>query len=161
MDNITFRPLASADESFLWEMLYLALFVPEGSPPLPRDSIHSPELRRYVQGWGKPNDEGFLAQDGNVPVGAVWIRLLTAKNRGYGYVDDQTPELSIAVLPEYRGMGIGEGLMLRLFSSLKSHYAAVCLSVSVENPASRLYLNMGFYVAGDDGSSLKMIKQLH
>lgn len=161
MDDIIFKPLTRADESFLWEMLYLALFVPAGHAPLPPESIHSPELRRYVQDWGKPADEGFLALDGEKPVGAVWIRLMTGENRGYGYVDDQIPELSMAVLPEYRGKGIGKDLMLRLFSSLKTRYAAVCLSVSVENPASRLYRRMGFRVFENDGSSLKMIRWLN
>ena len=107
--------MTQADEPFLWDMLYLALYVPEGNPPLPREVIHSPELSRYVEGWGQPEDEGFLALDGEKPVGAVWLRLLTGDNHGYGYVDDLTPELSIAILPEYRGRGIGKALLFHAF----------------------------------------------
>jgi GNAT superfamily N-acetyltransferase len=92
------RLLALEDKLFLWEMLYQALHVPEGQPALPREVIHLPELARYVQGWGQP-------------VAAVWLRLLMSENKGYGYVGDDTPELSIAVLPEYRGQGIGTELL--------------------------------------------------
>jgi ribosomal protein S18 acetylase RimI-like enzyme len=157
---IEFRPLTRDDEPFLWEMLYQALYVPKGNPPLPREVIHTPELSRYVEGWGQPGDEGFLALVDGIPVGAVWIRLLIGDNRGYGYVDDQTPELSIAILPEYRGMGIGESLMLRLFESVKDRHVSICLSVSADNPARRLYERLGFIEVGDESQSLKMVKRL-
>jgi ribosomal protein S18 acetylase RimI-like enzyme len=155
---IEIRLLIREDEAFLWDMLYLALYVPEGNPPLPREVIHSPELSPYVHNWGEPTDEGFLALVNGKPVGAVWIRLLTGSNRGYGYVDDHTPELSIAVLPEYRGKGIGEMLMRCLFSSMEACYSAICLSVSAENPALRLYQRLGFVEVGNDSSSLKMVR---
>jgi hypothetical protein len=43
------RPLAQADEPFLWEMLYHALFVPPGMAPFPRELIYQPAIRRYVE----------------------------------------------------------------------------------------------------------------
>ena len=147
-----FRDLTKADEVFLWEALYLALYVPEGQPPLPREIVQEPEIRHYVAGWGRPGDMGVIALDGARPVGAAWLRLLTGEDRGFGYVDDETPELSIAVLPEYRGQGIGTALLERLLELAAPCHPAVCLSVSAGNPARRLYERMGFRLVRDVGT---------
>jgi hypothetical protein len=45
------RPLIPSDESFLWEMLYQALFVPPGTEALPKGIIYQPELAKYVRDW--------------------------------------------------------------------------------------------------------------
>lgn len=101
------RELTSADEPFLWEMLYQALFVPPGSELFPPEIIRQPEISRYVDGWGQPGDSGFIAidEDSQQPIGAAWVRLMTGDNKGYGYIDDETPELTIAVTSEFRGNG--------------------------------------------------------
>jgi ribosomal protein S18 acetylase RimI-like enzyme len=155
---IEISPLTQADEPFLWEMLYQALYVPEGQPPLPREILQKPEISRYVRGWGKPEDLGFAALDEGKKIGAVWLRLLKGNNRGYGYVDEFTPELSIAILPEYRGMGIGSKLMAHLIENLPSIYTAICLSVSSLNPAKRLYQQLGFEVVQKKDESFIMVK---
>ncbi|NLF51842.1 MAG: GNAT family N-acetyltransferase [Leptolinea sp.] len=158
--NIQIRPLSKNDEPFLREMLYHAIFVPEGAQPPPRDVIRNPELSRYVNDWGQPGDDGYVAVIRDKPVGAVWIRLLTGNDKGYGYVDDETPELSIAILPEYRGQGIGNALITYLFTEIYERHPAVCLSVSEENPACRLYRRLGFEEIQNDGTSVKMIRKL-
>lgn len=158
--KIQIKPLSKIDEPFLREMLYQAIFVPEGSQPPPRDVIQNPELSRYVNNWGQPGDGGFMALMGDEPVGAVWIRLLTGENKGYGYVDEETPELSIAILPEYRGQGIGKALMAHLFNEMNGRHPAICLSVTEENPAFRLYRRLGFIEIQNDGASVKMVKKL-
>lgn len=155
--DIHYRRLTPADEPFLWDMLYLAVYVPEGSPLPPREIIKAPDLARYVEGWGGPGDEGFLALDGDKPVGAVWIRLLTGENKGYGYLDDETPELSIALLPEYRGQGIGRELMIQMLTFALPLYKGVCLSVSRDNPAVQLYESCGFKTVVDDPTTLIMV----
>ena len=129
------RALCAADEWFLWEMLYLALYVPPGQPPFPREILQRPEICRYVEGWGCPFDLGYLALDHGRPIGAAWLRLLRGELRGYGYLDETTPELSIAILPAYRGQGIGARLMTRLLKTAHRRYRAVCLSVLAKNPA--------------------------
>jgi hypothetical protein len=48
--GISIRPLTSADQPLLWDMLYHALFVPAGAAPLPREIVQRPEIARYVAG---------------------------------------------------------------------------------------------------------------
>jgi ribosomal protein S18 acetylase RimI-like enzyme len=155
---IEIQPLTPADEAFLWEMLYQALYVPEGQLPLPREILHRPEISRYVQDWGQPSDLGFAALADGKKIGAVWIRLFQRDHRGYGYVNDATPELSIAIFPDYRGMGIGSHLVAHLIENLPSIYTAISLSVSSLNPAKRLYQQLGFEVIEKKDNSLIMVK---
>lgn len=156
MNNII-RPLTSTDEPFLWEMLYHAIDVPEGKNAPAREVVHTPELARYVQGWGREGDCGFLSSivTTSQSVGAVWLRQLTFSESGYGYIDDTTPELSIAVLPEYRGFGIGTQLLSHLFASTCGRLP-VSLSVSVGNKAIKLYEAFGFEVVSKSAESLTM-----
>lgn len=155
------RRLRPSDQPLLWEMLYQSLHAPEGSPPFPRDVVERPEVARYVSGWGRAGDMGFVAVDvGGEPIGAAWLRLLRGDERGYGYVDDETPELGMAVLPGHRGRGVGSELLGRLLESAGAVYRAVCLSVSADNPAVRLYVRAGFEPAPGRGGSLTMVKRL-
>lgn len=160
--RLLIRPLKRADEPFLWEMLYHALYVPEGHEPFPRGIVNDPEIAGYVLGWGRANDLGFAAVDETTQkaVGAVWIRLFTTENQGYGYVDDDTPELSIAILPDYRKQGLGTRLLNHMIAEAAKQHSGLSLSVSSDNPAKRLYQRLGFEIIAQDGSSLTMMKRL-
>lgn len=105
---------------------------------------------------------GFVAVDADSgePIGAAWLRLLTGDERGYGYVDDETPELGMAVMPVYRGRGVGSELLGRLLKSAGEAYRAVSLSVSADNPAVRLYERAEFERVGECGASLTMVRRL-
>lgn len=160
--GVAIRPLTPSDQPLLWDVLYLALYVPDGEAPLSRAVVQRPELARYVAGWGRAGDLGFAALDtaAGESIGAAWIRLLSGDNRGYGYVDDATPELSIAVEPAWRGRGIGAALLSRLLHAAQPRYRAISLSVAVDNPAVRLYSRLGFTVVRVEGESLTMLKRL-
>src|SRR5512133_2100171 len=131
--SFTIRPLTPQDEPFLWEMLYAAIYVPEGQAPPPRSILQSPELAHYVRQWGqKPGDLGVLAalNASNQPVGAAWLRTFSRLDPGYGFVDEQTPELSVALLPAYRGQGLGSTMLKVLLEGAAQIFTAVSLSVS-------------------------------
>ena len=89
-------------------------------------------------------------------IGAAWLRLLSGDQRGYGYVDDATPELTIAVVPECRGKGVGTRLLSHLLATAESCYSSLSLSVLTDNPALRLYERLGFETVGTCGRSLVM-----
>jgi ribosomal protein S18 acetylase RimI-like enzyme len=155
-------PLFPELEPFLREMLYHSLSVPPGGTPFDRDVVTRPEIAKYVEGWGRAGDRGLIAihPDSNEAVGAVWVRLFQSGDKGYGYVDDRTPELGIAVLPEQRRLGVGSALLSRVLEIAGTVYGAVSLSVSMENPARRLYERFGFQPVNTCGNSITMLKHL-
>ena len=161
-NSVKIRQLTQADEPFLWEMLYEALHVPDGHEPFPKEIVTEPEIARYVLDWGKANDLGFAAVDDitQQPVGAVWIRSFKSESQGYGYVDDDTPELSIAVLPDYRNQGLGTVLLSHMIAEGAKRYSGLSLSVSSDNPAKGLYERLGFEIIEQNGTSLTMMKRL-
>lgn len=148
MPEIQLIPLTPSDEPFLWEMLYLALYVPEGKSPFPREILNDPDIACYVQGWGRAGDWGLLALDGEKPVGAIWLRLWSGDERGYGYVSPLIPELSLALLPEYRNLGLGTRMLKMVISMAHNRYPDLSLSVVESSPAHRLYERLGFRKVG-------------
>jgi ribosomal protein S18 acetylase RimI-like enzyme len=156
--DIIFRQATLDDEPFLWEMLFLALYAPKGQPPFTREILKEPDIACYAQGWGRDDDRGIIAMDGDKAVGAAWLRFWKAEPRGYGYVDDNIPEISIALLPDYRNKGTGARMIQFMLDTVKDEVPGVSLSVMAENPAARLYQRLGFEVV-KPGESLTMLKR--
>jgi ribosomal protein S18 acetylase RimI-like enzyme len=138
ISNCQIRALTNTDESILLPMLMHAAH--ESSIQNVRSN---PDLFRYIKDWGRSGDLGFVAVD-NIPIGAAWLRLFSSEDRGFGYVDDRTPELAFAVLPEYRAQGIGTKLLTQIIAVAGDLYPAISLSVRANNPAISLYQRLGF-----------------
>ena len=155
-----FRIADPTDERVLRQMLYVAVFVPPGATPPPRSIVMQSQLSRYVSDWGRPGDDGVIAvaAEGEA-IGAAWLRLWSEEDRGYGFVDPHTPELSVAVGEEFRGRGIGTQLLQRLLERADHTHERVSLSVSTENPAIRLYARLGFTAVSKEGSSMTMVRK--
>lgn len=146
--NAMIRLLEPADEPFLWHMLYYAARMQEDGATSPEAAKTNRDLSKYVEGWGRPTDMGVLALHPiqRHPIGAAWLRLLIGKQKTMSYIDDQTPELAIALLPDYTGQGLGTQLLTHLIPAAREAYPAIVLSVRVSNPARHLYERMGFVV---------------
>lgn len=145
------------DVALLRAMLHEALFVPPGAPPFPADIVDTPELSRYIAGFGShPTDRGWCAEafTGEL-LGAAWARQLSGGNAGYGYVDDDTPELTVAVAVAHRGQGLGTGLLTALLDEI----GRCSLSCDARNPAIRLYERLGFVTVRTDGDSVVMVRR--
>lgn len=157
------------DEAFLWQMLYEAAHMEAADESL-EEAKRNPALSCYVENWGLPNDIGFLAinPDSQQPIAAVWMRLFQKDSPGYGYIDDQIPELAMATAPEFRGMGAGTQLMQALIEFVNGKYPAIGLNVRADNESAlTLYRKFGFQpVLGSEminragGRSFNMILKL-
>ncbi len=160
--DFNIRSAEKHDIPVLWEMLYQSMFVPEGHKPFPRSILDKPFISKYVEGWGdRSGDMGSIAEKDNEPIGAIWLRLFDEANKGFGYVDDTTPEIGIAVIEEFRGKGIGSALMRELEAQAKDYgYQKLCLSVDVRNPARRLYERFGYVHVGWCDTSWTVEKKL-
>jgi ribosomal protein S18 acetylase RimI-like enzyme len=123
--------------------------------PLPLDH---PVLAPYRDGWGAAGDLGVVAEEDGAVVGAAYCRLV----RGYGFVDERTPEVTIGVEPEHRGRGVGGRLLAALAERARTEgFERLSLSVEPANPALRLYERVGYRAVGmDDGGSVVMLLEL-
>lgn len=162
MTKFNIRHAISEDINFLWEMLYQAIYVPEGQTPPSKDIINEPHIKQILECWGRRGDLALIAMDiSNQPVGAVWIRLFDDDNKTFGYVDQETPILGIALQPHVRGKGIGTLLMEEILKEAKRlGIKKMSLSVDPHNPALRLYERFGFKKIGVDGTSWDMLTEL-
>ena len=133
------RRAGQQDVRFLRDMLHHAFYWREAS------SAEEEPTYRYVYNWGRAGDAGVIALDEGFPVGAAWYRLFKQSAPGYGFVDEETPELSIAVVPSQRGHGFGGELMDALLARARAEgYRAISLSVASDSPAVHLYERYGF-----------------
>jgi ribosomal protein S18 acetylase RimI-like enzyme len=148
------RRAGTQDIPFLRDMLRHAYYARWGSEA-------DVPLERYVAGWGRPGDHALVAIEEFQPVGAAWYRLFDEDEPGYGFVDAQTPELTIAVVPSRRGRGLGEQLLAALLEQARSEgHDRISLSVEPDNPALRLYEHHGFAKVGERAGALVMRAQL-
>jgi GNAT superfamily N-acetyltransferase len=156
------RPVTAADVEFLKKMLYQAARWNPDWPHKPiEDVIGDPILRRYHEGWGREGDSGVIAEIEGEPVGAAWYRLFTEAEPGFGFVDEKTPELSIAVVPLHRRKGIG-GTLLRaaMVQAREEGHQTLSLSVAVHNRSRMLYQRVGFEKVGQHEDSWTMLANL-
>lgn len=155
------RPIQEKEFGFLCNMLYNAIFVPPGKEKLPENIIELPEISKYIKAFGRKDDLCFVAEVNGVLVGAVWTRHFSEKNKSYGFVDSDTPELSMAVLEKFRKKGIGTLLLKTMIVSLTDHgYKQVSLSVDKLNYAYNLYRKFGFRDLKTVDESITMILNL-
>jgi len=136
--NYQVRPLTVNDEHIVWQMLMYA-----AREPSIEVVQKQPLLSRYAIDWGRMGDMGSVALVRECSIGAAWLRLWF-EDKGFGYIDASIPELAMAVVPEYRGKGIGTKLLLQVLELANSVYPAVSLNVRANNPAINLYQRVGF-----------------
>ena len=159
---IELRPATGADIEHLKRALFEAVsWNPERELPPYEFVIAHPELARYHEGWGRRGDLAVVAESNGDVVGASLCRLFTAEDHGQGYVDDDTPELAVAVWEARRGQGIGTLLMDALEEAARAAgFAQLSLSVDADNPARRLYARLGYAELTVEDGDVRMLKEL-
>ncbi len=156
------RPINENEYYILEDMLYEAIYQPDENNLIPRDVIKLPEVHSYINNFGNKKDDYCLVADydGKI-IGAVWVRILSDDIKGYGNIDDETPEFAISLYKQYRNHGIGTKLMSVMIEYLRNNgYKQTSLNVKKENYAVRLYKKMGFEVIGEDSEDYLMLLRL-
>ena len=146
------RPVQQPDLRFLRDMLRHAYhWRLAQDPELP--------VYRYVQNWGRRGDAGVVAFEGRNVYGAAWFRLFDAAEPGFGFVDAQTPELTIAVVPSRRGRGTGVELLEALLERAREDGFAQ-VSLSAEKGQTAFYEHHGFEAVREDDSTVTMLARV-
>jgi ribosomal protein S18 acetylase RimI-like enzyme len=158
----TIREGTSLDLPFLEEMLYEAFFWNSevDRPPLV-EARGRPEFLESLADWGRAGDVVLVAGHTGVAVGAAWFRLWTPEVHSYGFVDEKTPELGLAVVEGFRAHGVGRSLLRAAVDiAIRRAYPGLSLSVDPANLARRLYESEGFCKVGEVGTSWTMWRKL-
>ncbi len=157
------RPAEQGDGAFLGDMVVEAANWHNGRPRPKFEILEDSEHARYVWGWRRPGDEGFLAvsPEGD-PVGAAWYRMFPREEPGFGYIGTGVPELIIGVRPIWRAHGVGRTLLQRLCEHAAGRgHGRLSLSVGRGNFAQTLYRSEGFATVRRGIGRDTMVKVLH
>jgi Acetyltransferases len=148
---LTLRPVTAADEQFLFEVYA---------------STRAEELAAW--GWNAAQQEQFLrlqfmAQKGGYsaqyPGADNAIIVLDGKDIGRLYFirsEKHIVLIDFALLPEYRGRGLGGELLKRVLDEVTRDKKTCRLQVLKTNRAMRLYKRLGFLKTGESGMYFEM-----
>ncbi|MFT4073464.1 MAG: hypothetical protein QM654_16255 [Dysgonamonadaceae bacterium] len=102
-ENLIIRRILPSEYGLPESMMYEAIFQPDPAHPYPKEVIYHPQVQVYWDNWGAGKDDCCLVAivDGT-RVGAVWIRTFPGGEKGCGYIDEETPEIAIALFETYR-----------------------------------------------------------
>lgn len=145
--GVSFRPIRpKRDLEFLsrvykstrLEELALSGWTPEEIDAFLQSQFET-QHKYYIQSW--PDAEYLVILLGKLRIG----RLYKEERQ------DEIRVIDIAILPMYRGRGIGTRIMLDIAKEAASRRKAVRIHVEKTNPARRLYQRLGFRrVGGSD-----------
>ncbi|MBT2473665.1 GNAT family N-acetyltransferase [Microbacterium sp. ISL-103] len=161
-DAYSIRPAVQADGSFLGDMVVEAANWRAGGARPRHEILTAAEHRRYVSGWMRPADAGYVAVDSEgQPIGAAWYRMLSQADPGFGFVGTAVPELIIGVQPIWRAHGVGRALLRRLVVSAREQgHSRLSLSVENDNFARTLYRSEGFVVVDAGPTRVTMVHRM-
>lgn len=144
--TVTFRPVEEKDLGFLSKVYA---------------STRYEELQ--ATGWSQQQVDEFLsmqfeAQDTfykqQFPDAQYQIVQYGSEDAGRLYLDfreDEVRIVDIALLPEYRGKGLGTKLLNSIIDDAAEKQLSVGIHVEKNNPALNLYLRLGFEKIDDKG----------
>lgn len=144
--DITFRPITDRDEPLLRriyastradEMATVPWTEPEKVAFL---NVQFEAQHKYYQEVFS-NAEFSILEKGGEPIGRLYIDRRADEHR----------LIDIALLPEFRGKGLGSELMGRVLDEAREAAKMVRIHVEQNNPAMRLYLRLGFEKIEDQG----------
>lgn len=144
----TIREMKQSEYHLLNDFLYEAIFQRDETNLLPRAIIEKPELQVYIKNFGQEKDDYCLcAEVDKKIVGAVWVRNI----KGYGSIDDDTPEFAISLYKDFRRYGIGTAMMKEMLGYLKkAGCTKTSLAVQKDNYALKMYVSVGFQIIDEN-----------
>lgn len=149
--GVTLRPVTPEDENFLLEVYA---------------STRADEMKLVP--WDEAQREAFLRMQcqaqlnhyrQNYPDARHDIILLDERPVGRLYIDmaeEAISILDIAILPQYRGAGIGTPLIKEVMEEGARVNKPVLIYVDTNSPALPLFQRLGFFVVQDDGINTLM-----
>jgi len=104
-------------------------------------------------------DLGLYALIDNSIVGAIWSRKLNAEHNAAAFIDENTPVLSMVILPEFRGKGIGSAMMSQFLLEAGEVYEQLSILVKEEEKTVKFFEKFDF-VTTPNNANKTMLKKL-
>lgn len=159
-EKILYREANMNDVSFMKEML-IECCIASGVTSISVDNLcEYPDTEINIEGWDFETEPGMIAEtESGKPVGAIWLRNLPELGHS---VNEYLPEITIAISLPYRGKGIAENLMNRLYEKCSEKgITRISLGVHSKNfPAINLYKKQGWIQNGTFKEYIMMSKQI-
>ncbi|MFZ1382926.1 MAG: GNAT family N-acetyltransferase [Scrofimicrobium sp.] len=144
MKSTILRPLVVAEAELL-ELATLGNMNWCGERLTIEDIQEKSEFAHYTKLAPERGDFGIVAELNGQRVGVCWAVFLAQSDAGYGYIDQETPEISLWVDKGHCGRGLGRKLLEGLITEASRRgLAQVSLSVEPDNFAKSLYASEGF-----------------
>lgn len=142
--TVTLRPVTAADRGFL-------LSVYESTREEELAQVDWPDGAReaFVRMQFDAQDASYRAHN---PHGSFDVIAVDGQPAGRLYVDRRPDDIRIvdvALLPEFRGRGVGTHLVTRLTTEASATGRTVSIHVEVHNPAASLYRRLGFVAVAE------------
>jgi ribosomal protein S18 acetylase RimI-like enzyme len=119
----------------------------------------TPNLNIYSDFYGlTAKDLGLYALVDNHIAGAIWSRRLNSEHNSTAFVDEKTPVLSMAVLPEFRAKGVGTFMMDQFLQEAGALYEQLSVGVLNNSKTIKFYKKFGFEIV--DNSEQKIITMI-
>ncbi|WP_294888665.1 GNAT family N-acetyltransferase [Sulfurimonas sp. RIFCSPLOWO2_12_36_12] len=157
--------LRSSEQKIATDMLHYAYRLDEANKKLQ----DFPELDIYCRFYGlSSKDLGLYALSEHKIAGGAWIRLLKEDDKANAFIDEETPILTIAVMPEFRNQGIGSAMLEQLFLEAGAVFERMSVSVLNNEKTVGFFKKHGFVEVEnsfrkspvDEAEVITMVKEL-
>jgi len=151
--RISLRPVTDDDQEFLY-CLYASTRAEEKELVGWPDELWDQFMRmqfdlqqsHYLRSYDNPSFDIIMADD--TPIGRLYLDRR----------DDEYRLIDLALLPEFRGLGIGGSLLMAVVRESEEQGIPVSLHVEKHNPILDYYRRIGFRIAEDRGAYFFMIR---
>lgn len=93
-----------------------------------------------------PDAEVTIIAERERPIGRLYVH----------YSVEEMRLVNVSLLPDYRGRGIGKGLLRGLQAHSQRLMLPLRLSVALDNPAQKLFQRCGFAMQAEEGTHAQM-----
>ena len=113
------------------------------------DVMARPDLAITIPDFSRRGDLARIAEEGQTCLGAAWCRCFTHAEHSWGFLDETTPELGIAVVASHRDRGIGSALLKELIeAATMDGWGSLSLCTENTEEHERFYARAGFVAVG-------------
>lgn len=146
MDSMTLRPITESDEAFLAK-----LYASTRAEEMAQSGWPQAEIDTFLLFQFKAQHQYYQMEFSKAAFDVVLVDGVAA---GRLYIDRRADEIhiiDIALLPGYRGKGLGGKLLGEILDEATRSALPVRIHVENNNPAMSLYRRLGFKKTGETG----------